>query len=612
MTTSAKRGSKPSEPALPAVGSLNGSRLVYLHEAIRDLLPELRTGELDKPREEAWQHAFSGNGISHRLFKYWYFRASVLKRYQHGTISADQREAETLWQYGLAEERCRETNRRLYGALHNSALIPPHTVALLKRARKVILNVLGEVQYDEVFRGFAFSTGATTEMRRRDAAIAHKWEKGSHIHVGGVALYNAFLNWCEGSRFLRGLDKLVRQDEGHFFSVLKNYKADRGCETQPTITMALQKAVAGCMKNRARRVGLLKTDAQQYHAELAREGSRTGRLTTADLENASNSLALALPLALLEGTRWWRLLLATRVERVRMPGGHSIVLEKISSMGNGWTFELQTLIYYSILKAVCGEESEVSVFGDDLIYPTKHHQAVVEAFTALGFRFNHEKTFASGSFRESCGGHYRDGRCVKPIYIEQLPSTIGQVIQLHNDLIWWLRDMPPLGGFMRVLEECRKLVPRALRGPYGVPGVLWSNSEDATPKYRYRHAWESVRVWATDLETREQFVVTRRKVAGPAYHRWVVKGVRFLVPEQRHDYYVGALGATLWAGMSIPDEDPKPPSNRRKTLDRYYRPVEERSHADFKYAEAKVEVVMTVPVDVPHRWPRLPVTVLTN
>jgi hypothetical protein len=53
---------------------------------------------------------------------------------------------------------------------------------------------------------------------------------------------------------------------------------------------------------------------------------------------------------------------------------------------------------------------------------------------------NEKKSFASGPFRESCGGHYYNGYSVKPFYIRKPLNSLSRIIWLLNALRAWAAD----------------------------------------------------------------------------------------------------------------------------------------------------------------------------
>jgi hypothetical protein len=107
-------------------------------------------------------------------------------------------------------------------------------------------------------------------------------------------------------------------------------------------------------------------------------------------------------------------------------------------MGNGFTFELESLIFWSVAKA-CSEllnlESEVSVYGDDIIIDSRGYDLLTRSLSELGFFVNSEKSFSSGPFRESCGADWFKGTWIRPFYVKQRISD-ESLYTFHN---WALR-----------------------------------------------------------------------------------------------------------------------------------------------------------------------------
>jgi hypothetical protein len=112
--------------------------------------------------------------------------------------------------------------------------------------------------------------------------------------------------------------------------------------------------------------------------------------------------------------------------------GEVVKLQKFSSMGNGFTFPLESLIFYALAKAACDDENDaVSIYGDDIIVPTEKYQRVVSALHAAGFEVNLSKSYHSGPFRESCGKDYYLGVDIRPFYLKDRLSGQAAFI-LHN------------------------------------------------------------------------------------------------------------------------------------------------------------------------------------
>ncbi len=258
-----------------------------------------------------------------------------------------------------------------------------------------------------------------------------------------------------------------------FFTVPKDGTKFRGCAKEPSINVAYQLDVGRLLKNR-----LLKTvnidlrGGQSIHRDLARQGSIDGKIATIDMSNASDTMCRAI-VKLGLPAEWHELLDSLRSTHTRV-GRQWFRLEKFSSMGNGFTFELETIIFATLARTVIrlqgGSPDEVRCYGDDLIVPSHHYRGVMAALQFFGFTPNQDKTFAEGPFRESCGGDYWGGVSVRAHYLESIPDEPQKWIALANGLRrvasahpnfglrWpyvrraWLRCLDPLPSHIR---RCR-------------------------------------------------------------------------------------------------------------------------------------------------------------
>jgi hypothetical protein len=124
-------------------------------------------------------------------------------------------------------------------------------------------------------------------------------------------------------------------------------------------------------------------------------------------------------------------------------------------MGNATTFPVQslfflavalgTLLYERNLKVTTGTlrdlgDSEVRVFGDDIIVPEDLAVATVRALETLGLRVNQAKTFLTGRFRESCGVDAFCGEDVTTVSVldvpkQAKPGSIVSSVDVHNNLV---------------------------------------------------------------------------------------------------------------------------------------------------------------------------------
>jgi hypothetical protein len=144
---------------------------------------------------------------------------------------------------------------------------------------------------------------------------------------------------------------------------------------------------------------------------------------------------------------WFNLLDSFRSESVEFRG-ELVELEKFSSMGNAYTFELESLIFYSLALAVCDylgllvtpifrengaleKGFPIEVYGDDIIVPVSAYSLLEEVLQWCGFELNSKKSFCHGYFRESCGADWFFGFDVRPWYLKKEVSERSLYVA-HN------------------------------------------------------------------------------------------------------------------------------------------------------------------------------------
>lgn len=254
---------------------------------------------------------------------------------------------------------------------------------------------------------------------------------------------------AEHSRLLaKGPPKVV---EGSRIScVPKNVNISRTICTEPTLNMWFQLGVGNIIRRRLGQVfGLDLETVADVNRELARQGSiddSEDSFVTIDLESASDSISLSLVDACLPS--WFAgILRDLRCGEAFLPSGERVQLNMVSTMGNGYTFPLQTLIFSCVVAAVYGEMGiphrrldhdcpNWSVFGDDIIVVRKAYKRVVHLLGILGFVVNKQKSFFEGPFRESCGYDFYKGRFVRPVYLKHL-DTQQDVFLAFNKFVRW-------------------------------------------------------------------------------------------------------------------------------------------------------------------------------
>lgn len=481
-----------SKPARPPFVPLSRSKrkVSRLHQAIQSAFPMHDLRALSSAKmEEYLRLALGASDV--RAMKDNYLLASVFKRYQSvDTDNVEMRVSAALDKLMESEVKCAESNRVFAGGLDRSnARIPLEYLPLLARARKHVSRILGRFRLDELPKACNFTPGATTEFTRKSGQLHNKWSKATHCTSRAQPYVEAFMRWSKIPDLQRDV---IINERNTVFTVPKNFDRDRTACKPVTWNGFLQLGLGTMLRRRLRKEGLLQPDAQEYHGVLAKVASSVPGLVTRDLASASDCVSLGLLEALLP-TDWFDVIMDLREPYGVLPDGSTVCWEKVSSMGNGFTFELETLVFYALVKACCSRESLVSVYGDDIIFPAPHADKVDDVLSFCGFEINLSKSFGPPSlFRESCGGHYFSGNNVKPFYITRLPATIGQIINLHNDVVRWVGDRPRPDHFLfDIWRLCREIVPREYWGPAPHQGVLWAEWDEARPNYHPDYqAWE--------------------------------------------------------------------------------------------------------------------------
>lgn len=298
-------------------------------------------------------------------------------------------------------------------------------------ASRFIRETIGEsVPWDDL-RG-SFSGGASTSVKRGVGTIARKYQEGTDITEAAVKPFLRILN-----KFVWAPTKFNFVQGNVLFTVPKTSVIDRCAAKEPEYNMYIQKAIGDYIRRKLLRVGINLND-QSINQRLAREGSSENDLATIDLSSASDSITTQLVMKLLP-EEWFSLLDDVRSKTTNIDGDiHEN--EMFSSMGNGFTFELESMIFWALVRA-CSWFTQIrgriSVYGDDIICPSGLMESVLATFEFCGFRVNPKKSFFEGDFRESCGKHWLKGFEVTPFYVKEVPQDVSDWILLCNSLRKW-------------------------------------------------------------------------------------------------------------------------------------------------------------------------------
>jgi hypothetical protein len=266
---------------------------------------------------------------------------------------------------------------------------------------------------------------------------------------------------------------------------------------EPSLNMFYQLGLAHFIEERLKSYfGIDLSTQPSVNHRLGKLGSIDGSFATIDLSSASDSISLRLCESLFP--KWFFELLLTLRSHTAEICGKKHPLYMLSTMGNGFTFPLQTLIFAAIVKAVYSVSSinsTFSVFGDDIICTTSSFSRVVAALNCFGFSVNSNKTFFEGGFRESCGADWFYGRPVRPVFVKKLDSPWDIMVAINQLNDWSAYTQIPLWESVQYLLSLVKrkfltYVPYEENMDCGirVPLILIDPKFDRNASYAYK-AW---------------------------------------------------------------------------------------------------------------------------
>lgn len=426
-----------------------------------------------------------------------YLKKEMMSKYvSRDTDPPEIRRDRAIEKWRWTERENEATNDRLFITPEEYNILPRVTFhTFVEWCRDFIVRVIGDTPPVDALIG-AFSGGASTSRSRTSSQPALKYLGKAHVTASAKEVFEDLVVpeiplWFNPQLELPCVPVVYPSPEMEvvrgnvMFTVPKKTDIDRVACKEPDLNMFIQKGIGDYFRSRLRRVGINLND-QSINRSLAHEGSIDGSLATLDLSSASDSVTTGLVSLFLPVT-WYTLLDSVR-SPVTMIHGEEHRNEMFSSMGNGFTFELESLLFFTIVKAVAyfrGDLGKVSVYGDDIICPTACVPELVYALSYLGFTVNSEKSFDSGPFRESCGGHYHLGYDITPFYIKRPVDSLLEVIDVANKLRKWsAMGLTGSTGVLRWCDICDPDVePLWLFLKSLVPQCLWGG-EDLSFKYQ--------------------------------------------------------------------------------------------------------------------------------
>jgi hypothetical protein len=415
----------------------------------------------------------------------------ILRKLEELPTSFD-REAKAHELFQQSEVECFRTNHRLYPYLCPGL---PNTdvdvIAFIERARKITKRILGPCP--DLIDG-KFGPGATFGDKGLLTTVPDKMSSVPTITTDAWPFHFPWTGtlWAQACAS-SGKSPLYVQGN-RFTTVPKDCEKRRGIAVEPSINVFYQLGYGRILRKRLRGAGIDLANGQDIHRRVAREASIRGHLCTMDLSNASDTISRNL-VKLLLPPAWYEVLNDLRSKKTFINGRWRL-LEKFSSMGNGFTFELETLIFLSLILALDPEGqklipgSSVFVFGDDIIVPVESAKDVMSCLSFFGMTVNKSKTYVDGPFRESCGGDFFLGEDVRPHFIKESPYEPQHLISLANGLKRLSgrkisRSCHTNRAWFSVLDALPVAI-RDLRGPEDLGDLCVHDVEE-----RWRFRWRS-------------------------------------------------------------------------------------------------------------------------
>jgi hypothetical protein len=436
-------------------------------------------------------------------------------------------EAAAIAKWYEAEAQCFATNRRLFEIIDFGTLLgaplDPNLSEFIRKVQKNVRLLIGEAP-PSVVDG-RFGPGATLSDGSRFTTVPNKMSTSPTLTRSALFYLVPWTGTYWATACAARADDVRFVEGNHFFTVPKDAKVHRSCAKEPSVNGFYQLGFGRVMKKRLKtrgldlqhrevpRVpkplskftqapwasqpgdgyGLDLRHGQDVHRQVACAASKSGESCTIDLSSASDTVSKSL-VKLLLPPAWFAALDDLRSPKTYIDGKW-VVLEKFSSMGNGYTFELETTLFAAISMAVTSGSPGVDVFvyGDDIIVPTEHSSAVLGALRFFGMTPNVRKTFTAGPFRESCGGDYFNGYSVRAHFLEHFPHEPQQFIAFANGIRRISRQFDemrcPMPHLRRTWFMCLDELPthiRKCRGPEHLGDLVIHDDED-----RWTTRWRS-------------------------------------------------------------------------------------------------------------------------
>lgn len=413
-------------------------------------------------------------GISSKQYAMQSLRRSLMKKFCQKTIP--QADSAALELFLKINSRCKEFTLDTNGLTNVEAIAIGEAKDFIYR----FFYARGEDSYNimdthSITDGFSLGNGANIGSFGTDflskVGTSSMAATSSALHMFFMQAISEDPIWSdvESIRSVSRGFELVRGSRLSF--VPKTTEISRTICTEPVCNMLFQKGIATVLERRLNEMCCIDLALQpDKNRALAQLGSLTGEFGTIDLSSASDSMSLRLVREFFprQVSSWFEL---TRSPLAVLPDGTEVELHMVSSMGNAFTFPLQTLFFASLVYGAYRVKDlkfdrpfgqslgNFAVFGDDIIVLSEAYGLVSRLLSICGFSVNVDKSFNEGLFRESCGRDFYNGYDVRGVYIKHL-LDVNDVYSAINRLNYWsAKHCIPLPSIIQYLLKGTRLLP---------------------------------------------------------------------------------------------------------------------------------------------------------
>jgi len=349
-------------------------------------------------------------------------------------VPSDTRDADAsaLEKFLASNKKCRDWDLRLENSWDDQLY------GCFLREIDSFLHPQGEMLFSSFFDFIGLGrTGPGAALGARGNSLYAKLFS-SKLTVTSEYLYNMYRNFVQWFPSFDEAEVNRRQNFGNYDKVggsrcsfvPKTQDTSRMICVEPSVNMFCQLGLGALLEARLRSYFCIDLGLQPMeNRRLACVGSKDGSFSTIDLSSASDSISLRLCEKIFPSW-FFRTLLELRSSSTYYKGDR-IPLFMISTMGNGFTFPLQTVIFSCLIRAAYihsgvpildGFRKNWACFGDDLVVDSSCYRSVIRLLDLLGFCPNSKKTFFEGPFRESCGADWFFGQPARSVFIKKLRS----------------------------------------------------------------------------------------------------------------------------------------------------------------------------------------------